>query len=226
VKSELHRWNVSYAEARRIQNELAGRVRLAPLPEKIRLVAGTDMSLSKADGMFFAAAVVLSLPNLEMVEERTFRAPGVFPYVPGLLSFREGPVVLEALRRLSTRPDVVIFDGQGIAHPRRLGLASHMGLWLDLPSVGCAKSRLVGEHEEPPSQKGAWVPLTEEGLQIGSVLRTRAGVKPLFVSPGHLCDHEGARRIVLDCCSRYRMPEPTRLAHLAVGRARRAWAGE
>ena len=224
MESGLHEWNVSYAEARLIQDELAGRVRLAPPPERIRLVAGTDMSLSKADGMFFAAAVVLSFPELEPVEEQTFRAPGVFPYVPGLLSFREGPVVLEALRRLSTRPDVVIFDGQGIAHPRRLGLASHMGLWLDLPSIGCAKSRLVGEHEEPQQQKGAWVPLTEHGVQIGSVLRTRIRVKPLFVSPGHLCDHEGARRIVLDCCSRYRMPEPTRLAHLAVGRARRRWA--
>ncbi len=221
----MHRWDVPYAEARRIQEELARRVQLAPLPDGIRLVAGADMSLNKARGMLFAAVVVLSLPGLEVVEERTARARDRFPYIPGLLSFREGPVVLKALRRLRSRPDVVIFDGQGIAHPRRLGLASHVGLWLGVPSVGCAKSRLVGEHADVPAQKGAWTPLTDRGVRIGSVLRTRDRVKPLYVSPGHLCDQDGARRIVLQCCLRYRLPEPTRLAHIAVGRAKADWAG-
>lgn len=221
--SALHRWDVSYAEARRIQDELAGRVRLKPLPDRVRLVAGADVSYARASGTLFAAVVVLKFPELQVVEERTARAPGRFPYIPGLLSFREGPVVLEALRRLGSRPDVVIFDGQGIAHPRRLGLASHMGLWLGVPTVGCAKSRLIGEHREPPARKGAWTPLTEGADRIGSVVRTRTRVRALFVSPGHLCDHEGARRIVLQCCIRYRLPEPTRLAHIAVGRVKADW---
>ncbi len=181
------------------------------------------MALSVADGLFFAAVVVMSFPALEVVEEQVAQAPAQFPYIPGLLSFREGPAVLVAMEKLESRPDLVIFDGQGIAHPRRLGLAAHMGLWLGIPTVGCAKSRLVGEHEEPAEQKGARVPLTYGGGLVGSVLRTRSHVKPVYVSPGHLCDHEGACRMVLECCTRYRLPEPTRQADLLVGRVKRAF---
>jgi deoxyribonuclease V len=158
---------------------------------------------------------------MEEVEEAGLQMPCSFPYVPGLLSFREGPAVVEAFRRLGTRPDAVIFDGQGFAHPRRIGLASHMGLWLGLPTVGCAKSRLVGEHDEPGREKGERVPLHDEGEQIGVVLRSRTDVRPVFVSPGHLADLDTSTDLVLRCCLRYRLPEPTRRAHLAVGRLKK-----
>ena len=224
ISGDLHDWNVSYEEARHIQQRLSARVKLTPLRRGIRLVAGADVALDRCRGLFFAAVVVLGFPELEVVDERTASGCAGFPYVPGLLSFREAPVVLKAMAELAARPDVVIFDGQGIAHPRRLGLASHMGLWLGIPTVGAAKSRLVGEHEEPGQRKGEWAALRDGGEQIGSVLRTRSCVKPLYVSPGHLCDHEAARRIVLQCCTRYRLPEPTRLAHTAVARAKAAAA--
>ena len=216
----LHDWRLTCQKARAVQRALAGRVKSRPLPSGIRLVAGADMSLDMQRGVFFAAVVVLSFPGLQPVEQRSARAPAAFPYVPGLLSFREAPAVLAAMGKLQCRPDVVIFDGQGIAHPLRLGLAAHLGLWLEAPTVGCAKSRLVGEHHEPGGRKGDWSPLTDGDEVIGSVVRTRPGVKPVFVSPGHLCDHAGARRIVLECCTRYRLPEPTRRAHLAATRAK------
>jgi len=214
----LHEWDVDYARARAIQQDLAGRVELRALPRAIGLVAGADVRQDRATGVFIAALVVLSLPELDVVEQAIGRVRASFPYIPGLLSFREGPAVLDAFRRLESTPDVVIFDGQGLAHPRRLGLASHMGLWLGLPTAGAAKSRLIGEHDEPGLEKGSWTPLWNRAEQVGSVLRTRARVKPLYVSPGHLCDHEGARRIVLGCARRYRLPEPTRRAHILVTR--------
>ena len=216
--AKLHDWHVTTAEARRLQEELAGRLVRRPIPERIETVAGADMALSRERELFFAAVVVLSFPGLEPLEQIAVQAPADFPYVPGLLTFREGPPLLDAFRRLSRAPDAVIFDGQGIAHPRRLGLAAHMGLWLGLPTVGCAKSRLIGEHGEPARDKGAAAPLLDGGEQIGVVLRTRTGVKPVFVSPGHLADLETSRELVLRCCGRYRLPEPTRQAHIAVGR--------
>lgn len=219
--NELHRWDLDYAGARRLQGELAARVRLCSLPEQVRLVAGADVAFSKKAARCFASVVLLSFPGLETVETHTAVAPSSFPYIPGLLTFREGEVLLKAFRKLSATPDAVIFDGQGLAHPRRLGLASHLGLWLEIPTVGCAKSRLVGEHQMPGPQKGHWAPLQDGGEKIGEVLRTRTGVKPVFVSPGHRCDFEGARRLVLACCTRYRLPEPTRLAHIAVTRAKK-----
>lgn len=219
----LHDWDVSYEEARRLQDNLADRVSLCPLPPDIQLVAGADMALSKPHEVFFAAVVLMSYPEMEIIETRLARTTAHFPYIPGLLSFREGPAVLAAMEKLETEPDAIIFDSQGIAHPRRFGLAAHLGLWLGIPSVGCAKSRLVGEHGEPGEEKGCWEPLCDEGELIGSVLRTRTAVKPLFVSPGHLCTHEDARRLVLDCAVRYKMPEPTRQAHLAAGREKRAF---
>ncbi|MHC4481288.1 MAG: deoxyribonuclease V, partial [Planctomycetota bacterium] len=186
-------------------------------------VAGADVAFDRRSNSVFAAALLLSYPELEVVEQASARQTSPFPYVPGLLSFREGPAVLKAFAKLRRRPDVVIFDGQGYAHPRRLGLASHMGLWLRLPTVGCAKSRLTGEHKEPGKRKGSVTPLLDGAEQIGAVVRTRSGVKPVFVSPGHLADVASSLGLVLDCCRGLRLPEPTRQAHIAVGQAKEAF---
>ena len=219
--SRLHDWNVTPSEGRELQEQLRSQIKLKPLPRKIRLVAGADMSFSREYEVFFGAVVLLSYPELKLIEEVFSRHRPTFPYVPGLLSFREGPVLLEAFRKLSHKPDVVIFDGQGLAHPRRLGLASHLGLWLKIPSVGCAKSRLIGDFRMPAPAKGRATRLTQDGEQIGVVLRTRDRVKPVYVSPGHLADFETSARPVLNCCTKYRLPEPTRLADIAVGRFKR-----
>ncbi|MCK4376278.1 MAG: deoxyribonuclease V [Candidatus Brocadiae bacterium] len=215
---KLHDWQLSPAEARRLQAQLAPQVELRPLPRRITLVAGADLAVSRELGMLFATVLVFRYPEMELVEQAGARDRASFPYVPGLLTFREGPALLKAFARLRQAPDVVIFDGQGLAHPRRLGLACHMGLWLGLPTVGCAKSRLIGEHERPGLAKGDSAPLLDKGEQIGVVLRTRDGVKPTFVSPGHLADFATSEKMVLDCCRRFRLPEPTRQAHMAVGR--------
>jgi deoxyribonuclease V len=164
--------------------------------------------------------VVLAWPSLEIVETATARGRSPFPYVPGLLSFREGPILMRAFRRLREPPDLVILDGQGTAHMRGFGIACHLGLLLDVPSIGCAKSRLVGEHEEPGVSPGDHVPLRHEGRRVGSVVRTRRGVKPVFVSPGHRIGHAAAVRWVVRTCRGYRLPEPTRQAHLAANRLR------
>jgi deoxyribonuclease V len=164
-----------------------------------------------------AAVVVLAFPSLEPVEESVVEQPCRFPYVPGLLAFREGPSILAAFRRLRARPDLLIFDGQGIAHPRRFGIAAHIGVLLDLPAIGCAKSRLTGTHGEPGPARGAWAPLVERGETIGAVLRTREGVKPVYVSVGHRLGLETALGLVLRCGGGCRLPEPTRRAHRAAG---------
>ncbi len=144
-----------------------------------------------------------------------------FPYVPGYLTFREGPAVLAAWKKLRRRPDAMLFDGHGIAHPRRFGIASHIGVALSIPSVGCAKKRLVGEHREPGQERGDWVPLTADGETVGAVLRTRPGIKPVFVSPGHLADLASSIDLVLRFCSRYRLPDPARRAHQLTQEIRR-----
>ncbi|MFO7955724.1 MAG: deoxyribonuclease V [Candidatus Brocadiia bacterium] len=220
--SKLHDWDVTTQEARELQEQLRGRVELRPLPSDIRLVAGADLAFSRKRDLVFAAVVVLQLPELKPVEQVGLHMPCPFPYVPGLLTFREGPAVAEAFRRIEHRPDAVIFDGHGYAHPRRIGLASHMGLWLGIPAVGCAKSRLVGEYEMPDTEKGERTPLTDDGEQIGVVLRSRTDVKPVFVSPGHMADFETSTELVLRCCPRYRLPEPTRQAHHAVAEVKKA----
>jgi deoxyribonuclease V len=218
----LHDWSMNFREAVALQRELAGRVLLADcLPRPLRTVAGVDVSYEKHGDLFFAAVVVLSFPELEPMEEAFAVGRVTFPYIPGLLSFRELPVVLDAFRNLRTVPDAVLVDGQGIAHPRRLGIASHLGLWLELATVGCAKSRLCGEHPPPGDRRGDQVPLTLDGERIGTVLTTRDRVKPLFVSPGHKTDIAAAAELTLDCTRRYRMPEPTRLAHLLTNKLRR-----
>jgi len=221
--SRRHSWDLEPREAISLQKDLAGEVRTEnDLPDKIRRVAGIDVSYEKHGDLFYAGVVVLSYPDLSLVEEASCRQRVTFPYIPGLLSFRELPAVLEAFRSLKAVPDVVLVDGQGIAHPRRLGLAAHLGLWLDLPTIGCAKSRLCGSHGEPLQARGARVPLLDGDELIGEVVRTRDGVKPLYISPGHKVDIETAADFVLTCGGGYRLPEPTRRAHLYTNRLRLA----
>lgn len=195
------------------------RVRLEPaaLPDRI---AGIDCAF--LDESIIAVAVAWDLVGRKVVETRGARAPLTFPYVPGLLSFREVPVMLAALRRLKTPVEGILCDGQGIAHPRRFGLASHLGLIVGLPTVGCAKSRLCGTHRAPGKRRGSLAPLLDGNERIGSVLRTRDGVRPVYVSPGHLCDHESSVAWVLACGAGFRLPEPTRLADRLVARYKKS----
>jgi deoxyribonuclease V len=212
-----YRWDVTTAEARRLQEELAGTVvRRGALPV-LRRVAGIDVSVNRWSKTGRAAVVVLDYPAMTVAEVSAVSGEITFPYVPGLLTFREAPLVLAAWERLETAPDAVIVDGQGIAHPRRIGLAAHLGLCLGVPTVGCAKSRLIGEHAEPDSAAGSTADLLDSGEVIGQVVRTRDGVKPLYVSIGNLIDLLSAVQLVLACCRGYRLPEPTRLAHQAAG---------
>jgi deoxyribonuclease V len=222
---KLHSWNLSYSRARELQAELSGKVKFTPLEKKPQLVAGLDCAFSKDGKRIFAAVVVLRLSQFELVETVSASKKVTFPYIPGLLSFREAPVCLAAIEKLQKQPDVFMIDGQGIAHPRRLGLAAHLGLFLDQPTIGCAKSRLTGTYEEPPLEKGAYSLLKDDkgkhstkSETIGAVVRTRTNVKPVFVSVGHKCLLEDAVRVVLGCAVKYRLPEPTRLAHQAVSR--------
>lgn len=210
------------AAARALQERLKGRVRLVPLAaEGIRLVGAADVTYVGEKERVAAAIVVVDAATGTVVEERTATLRSAFPYVPGYLTFREGPAVLAAWRKLRRRPDAMLFDGHGIAHPRRFGIASHIGVVLSVPSVGCAKKRLVGEHGDPGPLRGDWVPLTFEGETVGAVVRTRPGVKPVFVSPGHRADLASAVALVLRFCSRYRLPDPARRAHQLTREIRR-----
>ena len=210
----LHDWAVSIPEALEIQRRLAARIVTHDGITSPRLIAGLDVSVNRANEAS-AAAVVLNYPELEVVETTVVRGKVDFPYVPGLLSFREVPLTLAACEKLTAAPDLIMVDGQGIAHPRRIGLASHLGLFLDVPTIGCAKSRLFGKFSEPEPEQGSFSDLkSDEGEIIGAVLRTKTGVKPLFISVGHKIDLASAVRWVLQCVRGYRLPEPTRLAHL------------
>lgn len=214
-----HPWNLSPREAVAWQRELAARVEAGNrLPDEIRSVAGVDVGFEEAGRVTRAAAAVLSFPDLTPLHVAIARRPTEFPYVPGLLSFRELPAVLEALRQLPELPDVILCDGQGRAHPRRFGIACHLGVLLDRPTLGVAKTRLIGTHDEPGPNKGDWAPLLEGGEVIGAVLRTRPGVRPLYVSGGHRVSLETAIALTLACTTRWRLPETTRAAHrLASG---------
>jgi len=217
----LHPCDLNPKHAIALQKQLADRVLLeSSLPEPVNTVAGVDVSYKKWGRLFYAAVVVLDYESMTVLEAITASGECNFPYVPGLLSFRELPVLLQAFKKLETVPDVILVDAQGFAHPRRLGLASHLGLWLDLPTIGCAKSRLCGAHEEPGLEKGCWMPLLDGGEEIGRVVRTRARVKPLYVSPGHKVGFDGAMEIALHCSRGYRLPEPTRQAHLLSNKVR------
>jgi deoxyribonuclease V len=227
---DLHGWDLTPLQARQLQEKWAGKVSLHPLRKKPKYVAGLDCSLDKRQGLIFAAAVVFSLAERrhpacavwEPVETATAQLSLAFPYVPGLLSFREIPVCLEAVRQVQTPVDLWLIDGQGIAHPRRLGLASHLGLFLNIPTIGCAKSRLMGTFDEPGRKKGDFSWLYDKEEKIGTVLRTRNDVKPLFISPGHLCSFKNAVDYTLTCTTRYRLPEPTRIAHQTVAKVKAA----
>ena len=208
-----HPWDLAPRDAIALQDELAAQIVFAP-PPTIERVAGIDVSMRR--GVARAAVVVMSMPELREQERVCVDAPITYPYVPGLLTFREAPTILQALEELEHRPDVLMFDGQGYAHPRRLGLASHIGVLLDHPTVGCAKSRLCGTYVEPPRERGAYTPLYDGDEVIGAVVRTRTGVKPVFVSVGHRMTLESAIDLVLACGKGYRLPEPTRWAHRAA----------
>jgi deoxyribonuclease V len=209
-----HPWTLPPSEAIALQRELAAMVIAEDRHPAFETVAGIDVAVSRGVGR--AAVVVVTYPGLQPVETAIAMRALAFPYVPGLLSFREGPTVLAALAQLRAVPDVLMFDGQGIAHPRRLGLAAHMGVLLDLPTVGCAKSRLCGVAVEPATERGAWSPLTDDGDLLGAVLRTRDGVRPVYVSVGHRVSLRTAVALVLGCGAGRRLPEPTRLAHAAA----------
>lgn len=221
----LHRWEVTYREAALIQQELRGNLILRDdgLSDPVRTVAGADISYDRGSDRFFAAVVLMTYPELTVLETAALSTRVAFPYIPGLLTFREGPPLIAAFAQLRGAPDVVLFDGQGIAHPRGIGIASHLGLLLDLPAIGCAKRRLVGCHEAAGETRGAWAKLLFQDREVGAVLRTREGIKPLFVSQGHRISLPRALALVLSCCRGYRIPEPIRQAHLMVNRCRREW---
>ena len=202
----------TYQEAVALQEDLRHCIRLIPLPHPPRLVAGADAITDRADRKIFGAVAVYSYPELELVEEAGAAGECPLPYRTGLLSFREVPILAAAFRRLKSRPDVVLVDGQGLAHPRGLGLASHLGLVLEVPTIGVAKSRLVGAGEEPDPEVGASSSLIYQGKMVGLILRTRTGVKPLYLSPGHLITLEESREITLGCVTKYRIPQPLRRA--------------
>ncbi len=213
-----HSWELTPKQAIALQQELRRHVRIADDFSRVTQVAGIDVGFEQNNTITRAAVVVLDYPSLELREWSIARQPTRFPYVPGLLSFREIPTVLDAMAKLSSLPDLLLCDGQGIAHPRRLGIASHLGLLLDLPAIGVGKSRLIGSYTEPSEEKGAWSPLYDGDEEIGCVLRSRKGVKPLFISPGHRISLTSARQWVMNCLTRYRLPETTRWAHrLASG---------
>ena len=214
---DLHPWDVSPREAIAIQRRLAAQVVREGEPRDVRRIAGVDIAIDRVRGHGIGAVVVLSYPELNVVEMAVEETPLTFPYIPGLLSFREAPVLAAAFARIDGPIDLLLVDGQGLAHPRRFGLACHLGLLLDLPAIGCAKSRLVGEHATPGDTVGSRTDLIDKGELIGSVLRTRAGVKPLYVSLGHRIGLAQAEAWVLRCGGGYRLPQPTRLADQAAG---------
>lgn len=209
---QLHSWRVTPAEARCIQSELRGRVERRDRLGTVRLIAGADVALDLAGNRAIAGVLVFRFPSLEEVERASAVCPLTFAYVPGLLSFREAPALLAAFARLRSQPDLLFFDGHGYAHPRRFGIACHMGLLLDRPSIGCAKSLLIGEHKEPARSMGSRAQLRHAGETIGAVLRTRTGVKPVYISTGHRISLERAVEFTLAACDGFRIPCPTRLA--------------
>jgi deoxyribonuclease V len=213
---QLHGWQMSIAQAKQIQSELANQVSHKSTTIKSSFIAGVDISAPDSRGLARAAAVILNYPQLEVIEVETAEDKLNFPYIPGLLSFREAPLVLAACQKLSIDPDIILVDGQGIAHPRRFGIASHLGLLLNTPTIGCAKSRLCGIHAPVSAKAGTYAELTDNEEIIGVALRTKDNVSPIYVSIGHKIDLSTAIHWVLECCRGWRLPEPSRLAHLAA----------
>lgn len=211
--TQQHPWQVSPAYARLIQDEYASEVERSDRLGALRHVAGVDIGFEDDGRTTRAALVILSFPELALVEHVIARRPTRFPYVPGLLSFREIPALLQALDQAGTEPDLILCDGQGIAHPRRFGLACHLGVLTDRPTIGVAKQRLIGHYREPPQRRGAWTALLDQGETVGAALRSRADAQPVFVSIGHRVSLPTAVRLVMACTTRYRLPETTRYAH-------------
>lgn len=216
----LHNWPTTRAEAIELQKALAPRVDVSSSLQAFDFVAGCDLAYHPTEPIAYAVVVVVQASDWSVIETRTVSCEVKFPYIPGLLSFREVPALLTAFTELRQSPDVVMLDGQGVAHPRRFGLACHLGLWLNVPCLGCAKSRLVGDHDEPGPEAGDSTPLTIKNEAVGVVMRSAAKAKPVYVSPGHLLDIESATNVVRACLSGYRHPTPTREAHMAANRLR------
>jgi deoxyribonuclease V len=215
---KLHPWDVGYKKAVEIQERLKKSIILKDSARNCKLIAGADVSYTRESEIFYASVVVFNLQTMEKVEEATASGKVVFPYIPGLLSFRESPILLKAFAKIKSEPDVIILDAQGIAHPRGIGLASHIGLLLDKSAIGCAKTRLIGEYSEVGGEAGSHSPLTVNNKIVGAVLRTRKNVKPVFVSPGHKIDLKTSIALILKSCRGYRLPEPVRQAHNLVKR--------
>lgn len=213
--SLLHKWDVSVEEAIKIQEDLAKRLCLRKM-DRVEKIAAIDVAYRENQAI--AGVLVFNYPELKLVEEVLASSPTLFPYIPGFLAFREGPVVIQALGKIKEKVDLLMFDGQGIAHPRKMGIATHLGIYLNMSSLGCAKSKLTGEYLPPDDEKGAKQPLYRENELIGWVVRTKTHTRPVFVSPGNLIDFEGAVEIVLNCSRGYRIPEPLRLAHIFVNK--------
>lgn len=220
--TKLHDWNVTPEAAVALQRDLAAQIRIEPLDREVRTVAGCDLSFNRYEERVFAGIVVISLPDLAIVEKVAVETIAKFPYVPGLLSFREIPALEEAWSQLQIEPDAVMMDGQGIAHPRRMGIASHFGLLVDRPTVGCAKSILAGHFKDLGAEAGDEAPIVYRGEVVGTALRSKARSNPLIISPGHRCDRDSAVDLVRRTLAGYRLPEPTRQAHLFVNEKRRA----
>lgn len=217
----LHNWHVNPNEAIKIQKNLREKIQLKPIQTPIRYVAGADISFERYSDIFYAGFIVLDYQNMKEVVHAVAKVRSTFPYIPGLLSFREIPALLEAWCQLPLKPDVIVLDGHGIAHPRRLGIASHFGLWVEHPTIGCAKKLLTGMHGNlsPEAEEQAVIYDNQEA--IGVALRTKANVNPVYISPGHLTDMASAIEIIMHCVTKYRVPEPTRKAHLLVNQVRR-----
>ena len=213
---KLHSWNVSVEEAIQIQEALKDQIILKKPFSKVRTIGGGDVAYSKNENRLFGAIVVLSFPDMEILDMATADGKIPFPYIPNLLSFREGPILIQIFEKLRVKPDIMVYDGQGIAHPRRFGLASHLGLWFDLPSIGCAKTPLLEGFISPGASKGSFELIRKEGKEVGVVLRTKDNVKPLFISPGHRIDITTSIQLILESCQGFRFPEPLRKAHHAT----------
>lgn len=223
MESDSSSWSLCTRRAVDLQKRLAARVHICQFPprgKRLRLVAGCDVSYERRGNRMYAGIVVLGYPEMERIEGACAVCEAAFPYIPGLLSFRESPALLQAWRRLKNKPDVLMVDGHGIAHTRRLGIASHLGVVLDLPTIGCAKSRLIGTYVEPCESRASRTFLLDRGETIGAVVRTRDNVKPVFVSVGHRTTLDDAVRLVLESARGYRLPEPTRQAHILVNALR------
>ncbi len=216
-----HSWSLSYQEAVVLQEKLRSKVEIRKLHfERIQYLASADVSFNRKSPFLFSAVLVFSFPDLKLLEKKQAKTRALFPYIPGLLSFREAPALIPLFQQLKLKPDLILVDGQGIAHPREFGLASHLGVLLGISTIGCAKTKLVGDFAEIPKIKGNWSPLLYRGREIGRVLCTRSNVKPIFISVGHRINLDSAVQIVNRTVSRYRIPDPIREAHILVNKMR------